>query len=78
MYTKWTQTLHNPLHASSNRLVFVFGGADLPSNIIPYRYDEILMHIDAQRRHNVEGPFDDEVNRILAEAENEICWIDRT
>ena len=62
----------------SNRLVFVFGGADLPSNIIPYRYDEILMHIDAQRRHNVEGPFDDEVNRILAEAENEICWIDRT
>ncbi|CAJ1968016.1 unnamed protein product [Cylindrotheca closterium] len=56
----------------SNRLVFVFCG-DFSNNnrgnaeIIPETYQEILMHVDAQRRHAVEGPWEDEVKGILEE-----------
>jgi acyl-CoA hydrolase len=54
----------------SNRLVFVFGGdfSNRPE-VIPETYQEILMHVDAQRRHVVEGPWDDEVQVILKEME---------
>mmetsp|Transcript_33943 Transcript_33943/g.82354 ORF Transcript_33943/g.82354 Transcript_33943/m.82354 type:complete len:195 (+) Transcript_33943:2-586(+) len=51
-----------------NRLVFVFGGdfSDRPQ-VIPETYQEILMHVDARRRHAVEGPWDEEVQGILQE-----------
>lgn len=49
----------------SNRLLFVFGG-DFRPGIIPETYQEILMHMDARRRHEVEGPWDDEVECILS------------
>jgi acyl-CoA hydrolase len=52
----------------SNRLMFVFGGNNFPDRIVPCDYSEILMHIDANRRHEVEGPFAEEVQRIVAEA----------
>ncbi|KAL3928120.1 MAG: hypothetical protein SGBAC_012781 [Bacillariaceae sp.] len=54
----------------SNRLVFVFGGdfSNRPS-ILPESYKEILMHVDARRRHAVEGPWDEEVEAILKEME---------
>lgn len=53
----------------SNRLLFVFGGSDF-SPVIPETYSEILMHMDAQRRHSVEGPTDQEVHNILQESRN--------
>ena len=53
----------------SNRLMFVFGGESFVSTtIIPETYSEILMHIDAQRRYNVEGPTDEEVQCIIHES----------
>mmetsp|Transcript_15983 Transcript_15983/g.24006 ORF Transcript_15983/g.24006 Transcript_15983/m.24006 type:complete len:577 (+) Transcript_15983:21-1751(+) len=59
----------------SNRLSFLFGGSGFPNcsscggGIVPDSYSEILMHVDAKRRVAVEGPLEDEVERIL----NEIC-----
>ena len=53
----------------SNRLMFVFGGANFPDRIVPSQYGEILMHIDAHRRHQVEGPFEEDVQRIVQEAQ---------
>jgi len=35
--------------------------------IVPDGYNEILMHVDAKRRMDVEGPLDEEVERILSE-----------
>jgi acyl-coenzyme A thioesterase 9 len=57
----------------SNRLLFVFGG-DFSSRpgIIPETYQEILMHMDARRRHLVEGPFEDEVKDIIQMSGNSI------
>lgn len=52
----------------SNRLMFVFGGDNLRTNIVPNTYQEILMHLDAQRRHVVEGPTDEEARQILQES----------
>ena len=53
----------------SNRLMFVFGGKHFPPHsIVPERYGEILMHMDALRRHTVEGPFQDEVDAIWEES----------
>jgi acyl-coenzyme A thioesterase 9 len=53
----------------SNRLMFVFGGANFPTGgVLPDRYGEVLMHIDAKRRHQQEGPTDTDVSRILAES----------
>ena len=49
-----------------NRCIFVFGGNSFPEPIVPYSYQEILMHIDAQRRFRVEGPTEEEVAEILA------------
>jgi acyl-coenzyme A thioesterase 9 len=54
----------------SNRLMFVFGGNHFRAGIVPNTYQEILMHLDAQRRHLVEGPTDEEVRQILQEASN--------
>jgi acyl-CoA hydrolase len=52
----------------SNRLTFLFGGSGFPNHgIVPDGYDEILMHVDAKRRMGVEGPLDEEVERILSE-----------
>ena len=52
----------------SNRLSFLFGGSGFPNHgIVPDGYDEILMHVDAKRRMGVEGPLDEEVERILSE-----------
>ena len=51
----------------SNRLSFLFGGAEFPSQIVPDTYSEILMHVDAGRRSAVEGPMDEEVDLILSE-----------
>jgi acyl-coenzyme A thioesterase 9 len=52
----------------SNRLMIVFGGEDLPEAIVPETYSEILMHVDAQRRHQVEGPAEKEIREILKES----------
>ena len=50
----------------SNRLVFIFGGDfSARPGVIPETYKEILMHTDAQRRHVVEGPWDEEIEGIL-------------
>ncbi len=38
-----------------------------PEEIVPDRYNEILMHVDAKRRSNVEGPSDSEVEMILSD-----------
>lgn len=63
----------------SNRLSFLFGGSGFPNSgvngesesggggIVPDGYNEILMHVDAKRRMDVEGPLDEEVERILSE-----------
>jgi len=53
----------------SNRLMFVFGGSNFESGIVPETYSEMLMHIDALRRHEVEGPRQEEVRRILEESD---------
>jgi len=56
----------------SNRLSFLFGGSGFPNHgIVPDGYDEILMHVDAKRRMGVEGPLDEEVERILLDEEVE-------
>lgn len=54
----------------SNRLSFLFGGGGngFPDGgIVPDSYREILMHVDAKRRAAVEGPLDEEVEKILNE-----------
>ena len=52
----------------SNRLSFLFGGSGFPNHgIVPDGYNEILMNVDAKRRMVVEGPLDEEVERILSE-----------
>jgi len=38
-----------------------------PQRIVPNKYNEILMHVDAKRRSNVEGPMDTEVEIILSD-----------
>ena len=66
----------NRVPRRSNRLMFVFGAthdacdgpSPLPTSIIPERYGEILMHLDAHRRYQVEGPFADEVQTICRES----------
>lgn len=69
--------VRDPAHRShvpkrSNRLMFVFGGSFAKEGgIIPETYSEILMHMDAQRRHSVEGPTSQEVRIILAESSTE-------
>jgi acyl-coenzyme A thioesterase 9 len=52
----------------SNRLMFVFGGSNFRPGVLPDRYGEILMHIDAERRYEEEGPTEEEVTRILKES----------
>eukprot|EP00977_Amphora_coffeiformis_P008966 scaffold2033_cov164-Amphora_coffeaeformis.AAC.5 len=54
----------------SNRLMFVFGGDSFRSGIVPETYSEILMYLDAQRRHAVEGPTEEQVKSILKESES--------
>ena len=54
----------------SDRLMFVYGGSDLPQ-VIPETYSEILMHVDARRRQTVEGPSQEYVESILAEMKND-------
>jgi acyl-coenzyme A thioesterase 9 len=61
-------TSRDPLR--SNRLMFVFGGANFRTGVLPDRYGEILMQIDAKRRHQEEGPTDADVTRILNESES--------
>ena len=68
-----TVEVRDPAHRArvpvrSNRLMFVFGGSTFPAGIVPETYSEILMHIDAQRRYQVEGPTESEVQRILKES----------
>jgi len=53
----------------SNRLSFVFGANGFPSPLTPDTYTEILMHFDAERRSNVEGPFEEEVEDLLRQYE---------
>lgn len=54
--------------ARTNRLMFVFAGSNFYPGIVPETYSEILMHIDAQRRHRVEGPTWEEAQSILQES----------
>lgn len=59
----------------SNRLGFVFCSqtpreckADGCSFILPNTYSEVLMQVEASRRHKVEGPSENEARAILEEA----------
>ena len=54
----------------SNRLMFVFGGESFRPGIVPETYSEVLMYLDAQRRHAVEGPTDEQVKGIVKESES--------
>jgi acyl-CoA hydrolase/ferredoxin len=54
--------------ARTNRLMFVFGGSNFPDSILPITYSEILMSIDAQRRHAITGPSQEFVEQIVKES----------
>jgi hypothetical protein len=46
----------------------LFGGSGFPNHgIVPDGYNEILMNVNAKRKMIVEGPLDEEVERILSE-----------
>lgn len=74
----------------SNRLVFLFAVAEPPTHcrqdgsgddgcfILPQSYPEVLMQVEAQRRHDVEGPTDDEAYRILQQARQKHTSTKRT
>jgi acyl-coenzyme A thioesterase 9 len=58
----------------SNRLMFVFC-AKTPHEVdgvcnfvLPNTYSEVLMHLEAERRYNVEGPSEEEAHAILEES----------
>ncbi|KAL3915166.1 MAG: hypothetical protein SGILL_005776, partial [Bacillariaceae sp.] len=52
----------------SNRLMFIFGGSNFPPSILPESYPEIIMSIDARRRHRIEGPTEEFVELVINEA----------
>lgn len=52
----------------SNRLIFPFAARAPPGGVVPHTYGEMLMHLDAVRRHATEGPSEETALALLASA----------
>ncbi len=52
----------------SNRLIFPFAARAPPGGVVPHTYREVIMHVDAARRHATEGPSEEWALDLLASA----------
>lgn len=50
----------------SNRLIFPFAAKSPPGAVVPRAYSEMLMHIEAKRRWEAEGPDEEWARAVLS------------